>query len=434
MNTAPELPINAEAERGTIGILLADPELVQVAVGRLTDKSFGNVGYLSIWRHIKTMWSEGKPIMDISVIEAMRANGALDAIGGPSLIFEAEKDGQRFYGSGDKYLPGLCDTLSAFRKARAGVLAAHAVIAAARVGDIPKMQSELENGIREAADNAEARKGMKWKEIGLQFTEKDYKKLKGIATGYPFLDNYFGGLIRGKLMLIAGGAGDGKSTIALCILLNAVRFAELKEPALIFSQEMNAEENWTRGMCFEKGVRSGAVASGLYNNYELKCLKEYLNEDLPVTVFDDCQTLAEIIAEIRIAVMRDKARLVIVDYIQIVDGEKKDGREREVAEIGRSLKLLAQNLQITIIGLTQVNDDGLVRESRALKQHCDQMLQIFVNPDDDTIRRLRIQKNRGGKRYVSCDYKFIGENFSFVERGEVEDTPPETPNKKGKRS
>jgi replicative DNA helicase len=433
MNATPELPINTEAERNTIGILLADPELVQIAVARLTDKSFGNVGYLSVWRHIKTMWSEGKPIMDISVIEAMRANGALDAIGGPSLIFEAEKDGQRFFGSGDKYLPGLCDTLSAFRKARAGVLAAHAVIAAARQGDIATMQSELENGIREAADNAEARKGMKWKEIGLQFTEKDYKKLKGIATGYPFLDNYFGGLIRGKLLLIAGGAGDGKSTIALCILLNAVRACEMKEPAMIFSQEMNAEENWTRGMCFEKGVRSSAVASGLYNRLELASMKEYLNENLPITVFDDCQTLAEIIAEIRIAVMRDKARLVIVDYIQIVDGEKKDGREREVAEIGRSLKLLAQNLQITIIGLTQVNDDGLVRESRALKQHCDQMLQIFVNPDDDTIRRLRIQKNRGGKRYVSCDYKFIGENFSFVERGEVEDTPPE-PQKKGKRS
>lgn len=434
MNATPELPLNTEAEQKLIGLLLAEPSLMPLAVTRLTDKSFGHVGYLAIWKHVKTMWSEGKPIMDISVIEAMRATGALDRIGGPSLVFDAEGEGQRYHGSGEMYLPGLCDTLSAFRKARAGVLAAHAVIAAAKGGDIATMQQELENGIREAADSAENRKGQKWKEIGLQFTEKDYKKLKGVPTGYPFLDNYIGGLIRGKLLLIAGGAGDGKSTIALCILLNAVRLTELREPALIFSQEMNAEENWTRGMCYEKSVRSSAVASGLYNPYELRCMNEYLRDDLPIAVFDDCQTLSEIIAEIRIAVMRDKARLVIVDYIQIVDGEKKDGREREVAEIGRSLKLLAQNLQITIIGLTQVNDDGLVRESRALKQHCDQMLQIFVNPEDDTIRRIRIQKNRGGKRYVSCDYKFIGENFSFVEKGEVEDTPPEAPKQKGKRS
>ncbi len=432
MNATPELPLNTEAERNVVGIMLAYPDLIPVAVTRLSDKSFGHVGYLSIWKHIKSLWSDGRPVMDIAVIEAMRANGALDTIGGPSLIFEADKEGQRFYGNGDKHLPALCDTLSAFRKARAGVLAAHAVIEAAKQGDIATMQQELENGIREAADSAENRKGQKWKEIGLQFTEKDYKKLKGIPTGYPFFDNYLGGLIRGKLLLIAGGAGDGKSTIALCIFLMAVRFSE--EAGLIFSQEMNAEENWTRGMCFEKSVRSSAVASGLYNPYELKCMTEYLHDDLPITVFDDCQTLAEIIAEIRIAVMRDKARLVIVDYVQIVDGEKKDGREREVAEIGRSLKLLAQNLQITIIGLTQVNDDGLVRESRALKQHCDQMLQIFVNPDDDTIRRIRIQKNRGGKRYVSCDFKFIGENFSFVEKGEVDDTPPEEPKRKGKRA
>ena len=113
---------------------------------------------------------------------------------------------------------------------------------------------------------------------------------------------------------------------------------------------------------------------------------------------------------------KNKLELVIVDYIQLVSPSvgRGDNREREVADISRKLKLLAGELGIPVIGLSQLNDEGKMRESRAISQDADIILRIEVpDPQNDQFREIVIEKQRNGPRGQKLPVKFLGQYVMF---------------------
>jgi replicative DNA helicase len=438
--SAPILPFSETIERDTVGILMMQgAEHIERASEFLSDAHFHHVGYRAIWKHVHSLWTAGKPINDVHVIEAMRSNGTLDSNGGASLVFDVSTNGERYYAEAAKHsLTEFLPKLEAYRQARVGVDASLRLQQAAQACDIAAMQSSAEDVLRCTTTSERKRKGKTWHDIGKEWLNRDITKLKGVTTGFRWLDENLGGLRRQNLLVIAGGASDGKTSLALNIMLNA---ANEGHHVALFSQEMGLEENWERGLAYEKSVRSSAIMNGILNPREYQGLEEYCKEHKPVYAYDDCATIDEIEAEVRLCVARHNTRIAVVDYLQIVDGDKKLNREQEVSEVGKRLKQLAKRFQITVIAMSQLNDDGKARESRAIKMHCDQMLTIMVKEDDDTARCIKIDKNRGGKRYVKCAYKFEGQHFTFHEIGQITDKEKDEfsektkhPQRKGQRS
>lgn len=423
ISTAPFLPSSEEVERDVVGILMMQGvKHIEKASEALLDAHFHHPGYLAIWKQVDALWRSEKPINDVHVVEAMRANGTLDRIGGPGLVFDTAREGDRYFGDlvADYNLSVFLPQLETYRQARVGLEAALRLQKAAQACDLVEMQAAAEEVMRATVVSEKKRRGKTWKQIGKEWTARDLSLLKGCTMGFRWLDENLGGLRRQALLVIAGGASDGKTSLALNIMLHV---ASNGNHCALFSQEMGLEENWERGLSHECSVRSSAILSGLYNRIELKSLEEYCLVDKPIRAYDDCGTIDEIETEARLCVAKYNTRVVVVDYLQITDGNKKLSREQEVSEIGLRLKQLAKRLNITVIAMSQLNDEGKARESRAIKMHADQMLTIMVKEDDDTARCIKIEKNRGGKRYIKCAYRFEGEFYTFYELGEIKDEP-----------
>ena len=121
----------------------------------------------------------------------------------------------------------------------------------------------------------------------------------------------------------------------------------------------------------------------------------------------------------------------MVDYLQLMDGDKSNGREREVGGMSQAFKRLALSLNIPIIILSQLNEDGKLKESRAIGADADHVIVIKAEEDNPEKRVLAIQKNRGGPRFKTCGFDFDGQHFFFTERGEIADSPPKAQSKNG---
>jgi replicative DNA helicase len=215
--------------------------------------------------------------------------------------------------------------------------------------------------------------------------------LRGLPTGFPTIDRMTRGLCSGELIIIAGKTGGGKSAFAANVAVNAARLSGAAP--VLFSLEMQ----W--GEMIERMVFSEARVSS--ENYREKRLtpEEWDRLDnamerlsgLNLTIHDDASlTTARILSLARQARFEGRCDLVIVDYTQLVnlpdDGRggrtaRAESREREVAQIVHSLQKMAMELSIPVIALSQLNDDGQVRESRAIKHFANVMLVLECKED-----------------------------------------------------
>lgn len=193
----------------------------------------------------------------------------------------------------------------------------------------------------------------------------------GINTGFVAIDAN-GGLFPGEMVLLCGPTGKGKSTLALNII-HATLTARI--PTSIFSFEMSAGAWMDRLLALDLSIDRRAFRSrSRFNDGVL--LRIAANTAriaaMPLWVCDDTQsTVDDLRRVIKQLVSRNGLKVVVVDYAQIVPPPKAvDSREQQVAYIGRSLRAIAQETNTVMIVLSQLNDEGKVRESRALLHEC----------------------------------------------------------------
>lgn len=215
-----------------------------------------------------------------------------------------------------------------------------------------------------------------------------------------------GGMHKGEMMTVASETGGGKS-----IYLVQAALANLMEnkSVLFFSLEMKAKDILTRMACNIAGyaVREPEDYKNA-NQQELAKISAALLQlhQLPIEIVDGVSEIDEIESNINRYVGEKRADVIVVDYLQIIACEGSDSREGQISEIARRLKVTALKNNSIMLTASQLNDEGRLRESRAIGMHSDQVVYIEHKGDKS---KLTIKKNRRGARNYSTDIIMRGD-------------------------
>lgn len=281
-------------------------------------------------------------------------------------------------------------------------------------------------------------------------------KLSGVTTGFRELDNITGGWHGGQLIIIAARPSVGKTAFELNLAYNAVMHPENPMPVGLFSMEMGHDQLTRRLLANHadialSDIRNGHLSKG---QYATLCEKAEELKSLPLYIDDTASlTTLELRAKARRMVNLHGVKLIIIDYLQLMRGhDGKGNREQEISKISRELKVLAKNLDIPIIALSQLsravesrsnNEPKLsdLRESGAIEQDADNVLFLYGHsedemkrwPDKKNERLLKIAKQRDGAlanfiyKFDGSRQRFYGEDlmYSFQNVQEIPTSEPE---------
>jgi replicative DNA helicase len=223
-----------------------------------------------------------------------------------------------------------------------------------------------------------------------------------LITTFPSLDACIGGLDAGDLVVVGGETSAGKTAFAVSLAIEAMKTGK---SCAYFSAEMPPKQILERFLSSHSSFPLHLMRSGSPTRAEVVRLEEGAEamNSLPISAINVAGWhSSQITAKASALNAQGKADLVVVDYLQLIAGNG-DIREQEVASVSRSLKTLAQTIASPVLALTQLNQDGKVRESRAIAHDAD-----FVFTLDLERRELGIDKNRHGERGVVIDLEWTG--------------------------
>lgn len=421
-----------QAEQGVLGCILQDPQraMPEVQAALSGDMAFYDLKHREVYAACVALTDAGTPIDTISLRHAMAASGKLEQVGGDaflgSLIDATPSAANVAY-----YLEILTDQWQLRRM----IIACTGIVS--RILD--------QNGLATVIDDAERdvlavrlRKGTGTKPIkelvagAVDEIERNFASgglISGLSTGLIDLDKMTSGLHAGEMTALAAYPGNGKTSLALNIAEHAI--LEEKLPVGIFSLEMSAQQLVLRMLSSRARVNLRNVGAGKLTNDDFQKLTLAAAKiSASFTFLDDVSSLS--IQQLRASARRMKqqhdVRLILVDYIQLIgsSGNRRDqNREQEVSEISRGLKAMAMELRVPVLALSQLNDDGKLRESRAIGQDADNVWLIEPAEDADQnsskkgeeniqAMAIKLKKQRNGPTgkihvtFLKCFTRFEG--------------------------
>ncbi len=300
------------------------------------------------------------------------------------------------------------------RKLIQGCLESAVIASTETVGEaVTSLNSTMASVMRQDASRVSSIKDLLRNTLtGLSAPQSD----ASVSTGFPSLDR-ISPMRKGDMIVIAAAAKGGKSTLALSILANVAAaggnclLCSLEMPSADVSEKLLARtSNVNLGRMFHRNFRDSDVAS-------IKTAVETMSK-WQLEIRDDCHDLGQILTAARLAHARKPLKMLVVDYLQLVKGSRNNGdsREREVAEVSRQLRLLGLDLGCVVVALSQLNDDGRLRESRAIGQDATAVWAVRESQEEG-CRDIYIPAQRNGESGVACELVFRGEYSSFNERG-----------------
>ena len=269
---------------------------------------------------------------------------------------------------------------------------------------------------------------------GLEKLYNQKQHITGVPTGFADLDYKTAGLHESDLILVAARPAMGKSAFALNIATNAAVHAGV--PVAIFSLEMSKEQMVNRILCSEAMVDSNKVRTGKLEDEDWAKLAEAIGPLSETGIYvDDTPGISvmEIRAKCRKLKLEKNIGLVVIDYLQLIQGSNRTrggSREQEIAEISRSLKILAKELDVPVIALSQLSRAveqrpdhrpmlSDLRESGSIEQDADIVMFLYrddyYNEDSErkNIAEVIIAKHRGGST-GTVDLGWLGSYTKFV--------------------
>lgn len=236
------------------------------------------------------------------------------------------------------------------------------------------------------------------------------------STGVPALDSLCnGGVRRGELCTVAAETSGGKSILLLQVALKA---AEQMKAVVVFSCEMPAKSVLRRMGSALVGKRIKSVREGM-SNADGRAMAEAVHALAKMRLhIETISDIEEIENAARKLCSEKKADVIVVDYIQLVHLRalgKNETREQHVSEITRRLKALALSCNVAVLTASQLNEEGRLRESRAIGHHSDH---VWLLRHDSEGSILWVEKNRDGERHKAIPVVMFGDASKIVERSE----------------
>ncbi|HYJ60482.1 MAG TPA: replicative DNA helicase [Actinomycetota bacterium] len=410
-------PQNLDAEQSVLGAMMLSTDAMADVVEILEADDFYRSAHGRIYAALRDLFAHGEPIDTITAVEALRRQGILDQVGGALYLRDLVEQVPTAAGA-VHYARIVSD--AALRRRLIG--AAADIIDTAYVGadDADTIADGAEQRIYDVARREDREETavigdlVNQAMIDLESIQNRESAYTGIPTGFTDLDTLTSGLQEGNLVVIAARPGVGKSSLAMNVARNV---AVGGQPVAVFSLEMSRTEIGMRLLCAEAHVPWDRIRNkrvGPEDWTRVVQAGEVLH-DAPLHIVDA--------GNVNIVDIRAKARrmrssraglsMIIVDYLQLMTApgaRRPDNRQQEVAEISRSLKLLAKELSIPVVALSQLNRNpearadkrpqlSDLRESGAIEQDSDVVM--FIHRDDGDQERKReaeiiIAKHRNG--------------------------------------
>ena len=380
------IPENRTAEAAAIDCLLNDASIYSVPI---REDHFSAPDHKLIFRAIKELSDEKSPVDFTTVRSRLESRGELENAGGdPSRFLKS-------FGGGDATLKlHIRDNLDG----------------------LTSMETDPAAFAQELADlSAPIAVGASGDSVAEILAEMEEEKKSGVVrelftTGLSTIDRHVrGGLERGELFVVGGRTGRGKSAV----LINAaVKNADAGKKVIYYTLEMpkrSVLERMAAALC---SVRVNANDRA----FEKALAKVGM---LDITIRQKLSTLPDIISDIRAEVRAGNCDVAVVDYVQRVTNPN-DNREREVAVIAQLLKNVALAEDVVILTASQLNDQGALRESRAIGMEADVLAIINLKKDnEDTDDGILLDKFRRGESGVFFPAYLQGEFSRFVPAARV---------------
>ncbi|WP_395480102.1 replicative DNA helicase [Candidatus Curculioniphilus buchneri] len=418
-------PHSLEAEQSVLGGLMLDNDRWDNVVEKLTDNDFYSHPHRLIFREMKNLFEMGKPIDLITISESLEQKGKLDTVGGFAYLAELSKN-----------IPSVANIVAYADIVRERAILREIIAIAHEIADIcynpqgRKSEDLLDLAesrvFQIAEDRSNKDAGPKSIEHILENTisriEKLYHKpnngVIGISSGYQDLDKKTAGLQKSDLIIIAARPSMGKTTFAINLCEHAA-MTEAK-PVLIFSLEMPGEQIMMRILASLSRVDQAKIRTGQLNDEDwarLSSTMGILLDKKKNMYIDDssCLTPNEVRSRARRLFREHNGlSLIMIDYLQLMRVPSlSDNRTLEIAEISRSLKALAKELQVPVIALSQLNRsleqrsdkrpvNSDLRESGSIEQDADLIMFIYrdevyhENSDVKGIAEIILGKQRNG--------------------------------------
>ena len=419
------LPGNIEAERLILGVILLDNATINQAVERLKPDDFFLTSHRRIYEKMIKLYEQGRGIDPITLQEELRRAGELEVVGGPAYIASLF-DGVPRFSNIDNYTK-IVKGKATLRK----LITASNQIMAMAFDDEEEPEEILDEAERLILSIAEDRIKQGFVHIGevagkqLEVIEEIAGReqlITGIATGFHDIDYMTSGLQRGDLIIVAARPSMGKTAFSVCIAQNAALQPQHhgeKAVVGIFSLEMSKEQLVQRLLCSQARVDAHRLRSGMLNKEDWRRLAVAVGELTEAKIFlDDTPGLSvlEMRAKARRLKNEQKALdLLIIDYMQLMSGRGRyESRQQEVSQISRELKMLAKELNVPLIALSQLSRApetrtgshkpqlSDLRESGSIEQDADVVMFIYreevYKPETEkqNIAEIIIGKQRNG--------------------------------------
>ena len=412
-------PHDIEAEQAIIGSMLTDKDAVIAAIEILREQDFYREDNRIIYSAILNLYNRSEPIDIITLKAELKSMGKLEAVGGLEYIVQLP-DRVPTTSNVEQYIK-IVEEKSMLR---ALIKTADELIT---LGYDPTQEVEqvidtAEKKIFEVMQKKNQKGYSSMKDILIDtFTQLEQlynqkEMITGVPTGFADLDYRTSGLHNSDLILVAARPAMGKSAFALNIATHAA--VRGKVPVAIFSLEMSKEQMANRILCSEAMVDSAKVRTGKIDDEEWGKLAAASGELSEAGIYiDDTPGISvmEIRAKCRKMKLEKNIGLVVIDYLQLVQGSNRKGgsREQEIAEISRSLKILAKEINVPVIALSQLSRApeqrvdhrpmlSDLRESGSIEQDADIVMFLYrdeyYNEDTDkkSIAEVIIAKHRAG--------------------------------------
>ncbi len=442
------LPASLDTERFVLGtILLNDTYYLQVA-GALEADDFALEKHRRIFARMKDLYEKGERIDRVTLAEELIKQGQLESVDGLAYLVSLD-DGLPEISNVDSYIRIVKDK-STLRRL---IFNSQKIIDRCLIGEEEPDQiiATAEESLLKLGESRSNDKLITADQVladfpgGIGAFLDPSQRLRGLSTGFTKFDEMTGGLNGGELIILAARPAMGKTALAMNIAQHVATHPQMRKPVAVFSLEMSSASLLTRMLCAGARVDQHKFRAGFLNGDERRKLQVTLGTLTESPLFmDDTPgvNLMDVHAKLRRLKSQHGLSLVVIDYLQLMSSRgRSENRNQEVSAISRGLKLLAKDLDVPFLVLSQLSRAAEtrpgdhtpqlsdLRDSGSIEQDADIVMfiyreEVYKRDREDLkgVAEVIIAKQRNGP-IGKVPLRFIGPYTRFENR--IDDLPEE---------